>query len=264
MLNRIIACKLEEVRTCRRTVPLAAVRRAAEVGPAPRSLSRALRQRPGVALIAELKRCSPSAGLIRADFDPVRIAGIYAAAGAVAISVLTDQRFFGGRPEYLRWVRQTVELPLLYKDFIVSEYQIYAARVLGADAVLLIVAVLDDYELRDFRELAAELGMECLVEVHDIREVERAVTSGAAMIGINNRDLHTFETDLATTEKLAGYLPPEVTKVSESGLKSRADLLTLEAHGIDAALVGETLLRAPDIGACVRELLGISPQEGER
>jgi indole-3-glycerol phosphate synthase len=262
MLNRIIASKLEQVEADRRAVPMASLRRAAETrGPA-LSLIRALRRRPGVSLIAELKRRSPSAGVFRTDFDPVRIAGIYERAGAAAISVLTDFPFFGGRPEYLREVRRAVQLPLLRKDFIVSEYQLYESRALGADAVLLIAAVLDDASLRDFQALATELGMECLVEVHRPEELERALASGAKLIGINNRDLRTFRTNLATTVELARRLPADVTKVSASGISRRADILELESCGVDAVLVGETLMRAPDIGARIRELMGNQTEEG--
>lgn len=256
MLDKIMAAKIEEVRESSRAVPLAAVHRAVAAAPPVRGMRAALRNRPGVSLIAELKKQSPSVGLIRPDFDPVRLALVYEAAGAAAISVLTDHQFFGGRPEYLRQVRETVGLPLLRKDFIISDYQIYEARALGADAVLLIVAVLDDIRLREFQVLAGELGMDCLVEVHDGQELERAVASGATLIGINNRNLRTFKTDLATTRELVRHLPAEVTKVSESGIRSREDILALEQCDVDAVLVGETLMRAEDVGAAVRGLLG--------
>ncbi|MBE0466870.1 MAG: indole-3-glycerol phosphate synthase TrpC [Candidatus Desulforudis sp.] len=256
MLNKIVASKLEEVQTNRRIRSLEAVKRAAEAGPETRSLKRALVEKPGVSLIAELKRQSPSAGLIRSDFDPVLIAGVYERAGAAAISVLTDHQYFGGRPEYLNQVRRAVGLPLLRKDFIVSDYQVYESRALGADAILLIAAVLDDSRLREYQELADALGMECLVEVHDLPELERTVASGATLIGINNRNLRIFKTDLATSRELAAQLPPEALKVSESGIRNRGDVLELESYGFDAVLVGETLMRAPDIAAQVRELLG--------
>jgi indole-3-glycerol phosphate synthase len=256
MLSEIIAAKREVVQRAGREVPLEEVRRAAQAPELEtRSLSRALCRRAEVSLIAELKRRSPSAGLIRPDFDPVRIAQIYEQAGAAALSVLTDQHYFGGHSEYLRQVRRVVELPLLRKDFIISDYQVYESRALGADAILLISAVLDDIELRDFQELATGLGMECLVEIHDRQELERAVASGAMLIGINNRNLHTFQTDLDTTKELAVHLPSDAVKVSESGIRSREDIVQLAAYGIDAVLVGETLMRAPDIGARVRELL---------
>lgn len=258
MLSEIITAKREAVQRAGREVPLAVVRRVAQASELEtRSLGRALRRRSGVSLIAELKRRSPSAGLIRPDFDPVRIAQIYEQAGAAAISVLTDQHYFGGHPEYLRQVRRVVELPLLRKDFIISDYQVYESRALGADAILLIAAALDDVELLDFQELATGLGMECLVEIHDRQELERAVASGAMLIGINNRNLHTFRTNLDTTGELAVHLPPDVVKVSESGIRSREDIVQLAASGIDAVLVGETLMRAPDIGARVRELLAL-------
>ncbi|MBE0467544.1 MAG: indole-3-glycerol phosphate synthase TrpC [Candidatus Desulforudis sp.] len=256
MLNTIIAAKLEEVREHSRRMPLASVRRAADAAPPPRSLAAALTRDGSVALIAEIKRRSPSAGLIRSDFDPVHIAQVYERAGAAAVSVLTDTRWFGGRGEYLARARRAVALPLLRKDFIVSDYQIYEARALGADAVLLIAAVLDAVTLHCFHQSAVDLGMECLVEVHNRDELDRAVRCGALMIGINNRDLSTFKTDLATTFDLAAQLPPGIVKVSESGIRSRRDIVQLQTYGIDAVLVGETLMRAPDIGARVRELTG--------
>ncbi|ACA59699.1 indole-3-glycerol phosphate synthase TrpC [Candidatus Desulforudis audaxviator] len=260
MLNTIIASKRSEVEALRRKMSLKALREAAAAAPRTRSLSRALREQPGVSLIAEVKGRSPSAGVIRAAFDPVEIACIYEGAGAAAVSVLTDHTYFGGRPEYLSEIRRSVKLPLLRKDFIISEHQVYESRVLGADAVLLIAAVLDDHELKGLMELTAALGMESLVEVHSLAELERATAAGASLVGINNRDLGTFRTDLKHTRELAVHLPPEVTTVSESGIRTRDDVLALEAWGVDAVLVGETLMRADDIDARVRELLGTSRQ----
>jgi indole-3-glycerol phosphate synthase len=256
MLDQIIASKRSEVETLRRRTSLAAWREAAAAAPPTRSLSRALRAQPGVSLIAEVKGRSPSAGVIRAAFDPVEIAGLYEGAGAAAVSVLTDRTYFGGRPEYLSAIRQSVALPLLRKDFIISGHQVYESRVLGADAVLLIAAALDDHELKDLMELTVALGMEPLVEVHTPGELERATAAAASLVGINNRDLGTFRTDLKHTRELAAHLPAGVTKVSESGIRTREDMLALAAWGVDAALVGEALMRAGDIGARVRELLG--------
>jgi len=218
---------------------------------------RVLRKPGEVALIAEVKKASPSKGLIRRDFDPAEIGRIYTAGGASAISVLTDMEFFQGSSEYLRIVRDVSDLPVLRKDFIVDCYQIYEAKLLGADAILLIMAVLTDREAREFREEAAGLGMECLVEVHTDEELKRALSIGAHIIGINNRDLRTFKTDLNTTFRLREVVTdPEITVVSESGINSRLDVIRLGDHGVHAMLVGEALMREPDIGRKMAELLG--------
>jgi len=215
-----------------------------------------------VALIAEVKKASPSAGVIRRDFDPVRIALEYEAAGASCLSVLTDEKFFQGSLEYLRQVRQAVKLPLLRKDFIIDERQILEAIQWGADAILLIVAILDDARLKRFHSLATEAGLAVLVEVHDDDELDRAVEAGAQLIGVNNRDLKTFKVDLATTERLAAKLftspltrhPPLL--VAESGIHTRADVERLAKCGAHAMLVGESLMRAESIAGKARELLG--------
>jgi indole-3-glycerol phosphate synthase len=206
-------------------------------------------------VIAEIKRASPSAGVIRADFDPPGLARAYAAGGAAALSVLTDAPFFGGADEYLGAARQAVALPVLRKDFTIDPYQVLEARILGADCVLLIVAALDDATLRACLERARELGLAALVEVHDGAELERALKAGADLVGVNNRDLHTFETRLETSEELALEIPEGVTLVAESGLHSRADLRRLSAAGISAFLIGESLMRQPDPGAALADLL---------
>jgi indole-3-glycerol phosphate synthase len=208
-----------------------------------------------IRLIAEIKKASPSKGLIRADFDPVAIAKTYAAAGAHALSVLTDRAFFQGDLEYLAAVRAAVSLPVLEKDFVVDEFQILEARAAGADAVLLIAAVLDDGQLREYAHQARELGLAALVEVHREAELERVVDI-ATLIGINNRDLATFETDLATTERVLREAPDDRVMVSESGIASRDDVLRLSDLGVDAVLIGETFMRAPVIEEKVRELMG--------
>jgi indole-3-glycerol phosphate synthase len=212
-----------------------------------------------VALIAEVKKASPSAGVICPDFDPVRIARAYEAAGASCLSVLTDERFFQGSLDYLRQIRAAVGLPLLRKDFIIDERQILEAIEWGADAILLIVAILDDARLRRFHGLAAEAGLAVLVEVHDEAELDRALSAGAGLIGVNNRDLKTFKVDLATTERLAERLAvqsPRPLLVAESGIHSRADVERLERCGAGAILVGESLVKRGDIRAKVRELIG--------
>lgn len=208
-----------------------------------------------IRLIAEIKKASPSKGLIRADFDPIAIAKTYAAAGAHALSVLTDQRFFQGDLAFLTAVREAVPLPILEKDFVIDEFQVYEARALGADAVLLIAAALEAGQLREYAHLAREVGLAALVEVHDESELERVVEA-AALIGINNRDLATFEIDLATTERVLREVPDDRTVVSESGILRRDDVRRLSDFGVDAVLIGETFMRAPVIADKVRELMG--------
>jgi indole-3-glycerol phosphate synthase len=214
-------------------------------------------------LIAEVKKASPSKGLIRADFDPVAISRIYEEAGASAISVLTDEKYFQGSLEYLKSIRTAVDLPLLRKDFVIDEYQIHEARAAGADAVLLIVAALTKGELAEFQEIAWRLGMTALVEVHTAEEMEVAVEIGAKVIGINNRNLQTFETTLDTTMDLASKAPKDSVLVSESGIFSRSDVERVASAGVSAILVGESLMREPDPGLKIRELLGEGRYERE-
>lgn len=212
-----------------------------------------------IGLIAEVKKASPSAGVIRADFDPVRIAQQYEAGGASCLSVLTDEKFFQGSLEYLRQIREAVRLPLLRKDFIIDERQILEAVEWGADAILLIVAILTDAELRRFHELAMEAGLAALVEVHDEAELERALAVGAQLIGVNNRDLKTFKVDLGTTERLAARLGsrPSALLVAESGIHTHQDVARLARCGAGAILVGESLMKHFDIPAKIGELLGV-------
>lgn len=210
-----------------------------------RSFQNALRRMPGeLALIAEVKKASPSAGVIVESFEPVDIASNYARAGAEAISVLTDQQFFQGRLEYLAQIRSAVGVPLLRKDFILNEVQIAEAAAAGADAVLLIVAALDDDQLAALLEAAALYQMDALVEVHTLPELERALESSAVIIGINNRNLATFEVDLAVTERLSEEVPNEMLLVSESGIRTADDIARIKACGVDAVLIGEALMRA--------------------
>lgn len=211
-----------------------------------------------VGLIAEVKKASPSKGVICADFDPVRIARTYEQAGADCLSVLTDEKFFQGSLDYLKQIRRAVNLPLLRKDFVIDERQILEAVEWGADAILLIVAILDDVQLKHLHDLASRAGLAVLVEAHDEAEMDRALKIGAHLIGVNNRDLKTFEVDLGTTERLAQQLPTagRPLLVAESGIHSRADVERLAQGGAGAILVGESLMREADIGAKVRELLG--------
>lgn len=208
------------------------------------------------AIIAEAKRRSPSRGLLRPDFDPVRIAREYENSGAAAISVLTDETHFGGSETDLTAVKGAVALPVLRKEFIIDPWQVYEARVIGADAILLIAAILTEAQLREYRELAASLGLAALVEVHDRAELERGLAAGAEIVGVNNRDLRTFVTDIRTSMELAAVIPKERIAVSESGIRTREEIETLSKAGIRAFLIGETLITAPEIGPKLAELRG--------
>ena len=205
-----------------------------------------------------MKKASPSAGVIRADFDPVKIAQIYEQHGATCLSVLTDEPFFQGKLDYLREIRAAVSLPLLRKDFILDKYQVYEARAAGADAVLLIAECLDDCNLRALHNEIVALGMTPLVELYDPNNLDRVLEAGATLVGINNRDLHTFKTDLDHTLRMREKVPEQCVLVAESGIRTWADVERLESAGVNAILVGETLMASPDIGAAVDALLGRS------
>ncbi len=209
-----------------------------------------------IKFIAEVKKASPSAGIIREDFNYLNIAKEYEAGGASAISVLTDKEFFKGELKYLSEIKKTVNLPILRKDFIIDPYQIYEAKAAGADLVLLIARILTREQIDTFLALAHKLGMECLVEVHDNDELNTVLETEASIIGINNRNLDTFETNIETTLQLCHLIPEEKIIVSESGIKTRADVLYLEKAGIDAILIGETLMRSQDITQKIKELFG--------
>ena len=220
---------------------------------------------PGpIRLIAEVKKASPSAKVIREDFDPIAIARTYQAHGAACLSVLTDAPYFQGHLSYLARIRAAVAIPLLRKDFIIDEYQVVEARLAGADAVLLIAEILDDARLVSLQERARALGMAVLVEFHDEANLPRVLDSGATLVGVNNRDLTRFVTDLDQTFRLRDAIPPHVTLVSESGIRTRRDVERLEAAGVSAVLVGETLMRADDIGLAVERLLGLAPEPDGR
>ncbi len=257
ILDKIVAAKRIELAEARQAAPLAAVQQTAAEQPRPLDLSGAL-SGSGIRLIAEVKKASPSRGLLSPDFDPVRLAGTYVANGAAAVSCLTDPRF-QGEIAHLSAIKQTGAsggAPVLRKDFIFDPYQVYEARGAGADAILLIVAILELSQLNELRAAAQSLGMQCLVEVHDEHELETAVDAGAEIIGINNRDLHTFTTDLAVTQRLAPQIPGNRVIVSESGIFTHDDLHFLDSVGVNAVLVGEALVTAPDVAAKVRELSG--------
>lgn len=256
ILDRIVASKHREIAQAREAVPARELERRLADAPPVRDFRAAL-DRPGtVQVIAEVKKASPSAGVIRADFDPVAIARTYAEHGAACISVLTDAPFFQGELGYLAAIRAAVAPPLLRKDFILDRYQVLEARAAGADAVLLIAEILPGPELPGLLHDIQALGMEALVELYDAENLPRVLTSGAGLIGINNRDLRSFVTRLEHTLDLAAQVPADRCLVSESGIKSRADVLRLQAAGVRAILVGETLMRAGDIGKMLEELCG--------
>ncbi len=259
LLARILERKREEIEQGLQDLPLAEMRRRAADAPAPRGFRAALEARIDEgrpAVIAEIKRASPSRGIIRRDFDPPRIAAGYERGGAAALSVLTDREFFQGSPEHLRAAHAATSLPVLRKDFLIEPWQVHEARAMGADCVLLIVAALDDGALRDLAGLAGEIGLDTLVEVHDEAELERALRVPAPLVGINNRDLRTFETSLATTERLAPRVPAGRLTVTESGIASREAVAGLRARGVHAFLVGEAFMRAPDPGERLAALFG--------
>jgi indole-3-glycerol phosphate synthase len=254
ILDRIVRTKRQEVEAL---IPSKeALGAAVEKSPPPRDLSAALGLGNTVALMAEVKRKSPGAGPIRPDLDPGRLARAYQRGGAAAISVLTDATFFGGSLSDLQEVRGAVDLPVFRKDFVLHEIQLLEARSAGADGILLIARILSDPDLRQLLEAAEALGLSPLVEVHDARELERAVEAGATLIGINNRNLQTFETSLEVTLGLLPRVPGDVAVVSESGIRSSADVDRLGAAGVDGILVGESLLRAPDPEKAASELVG--------
>ncbi len=257
-LEEICAVKRDEVRARRAATTLAALEDAARAQSPPRGFEAALRDRAqrGFALIAEIKRASPSKGLIRADFRPADHAAAYEAGGAACLSVLTDAPFFQGHEDYLVAARAACSLPVLRKDFMVDPWQCLEARSIGADAILIIVAALEDGAMGEIEAAALEHGMDVLVEVHDEAELERASRVLASrLIGINNRDLKTFETSLATTERLAALAPEGALLVGESGIAGHADLVRLAQSGVDTFLVGESLMRADDIAVATRALI---------
>ncbi|MSR60399.1 MAG: indole-3-glycerol phosphate synthase TrpC [Planctomycetaceae bacterium] len=262
VLQEIVDYKRHEIEAARKARPFESLIEQLPSAPPVRDFAAALRDGPGVRVIAEVKKASPSAGLIRADFEPVQIARIYEAHGAACISVLTDEHFFQGHLDYLTAVRRAVKIPVLRKDFILDRYQILEARLAGADCVLLIAECLDDCHLRDLYFYAAELGMQSLIEIYDPENLDRVLKLEPALLGINNRDLRTFVTDLAHSITLRERVPSDCTLISESGINARADVERLLQAGIRAILVGETLMRSGDIGAKLRELIGSAAPRG--
>jgi len=260
ILDKIAEHKLQEVALAKSRRSLASLQQGIDdLEDQPRGFLRALRATADsgwTSVIAEVKKGSPSKGVIREDFDPVTIAETYQANGATCLSVLTDENFFMGHLLYLAKIREVVSLPLLRKDFVCDPYQIYEARAAGADAILLIAAMLDAVQLAEYNALAGELHLDVLLEVHDETELESALTTGCELIGINNRNLQTFATDLATTERLLPLIPAGHFVVAESGISSRADVLRLQKAGARGFLVGESLMREDDIGTKLKELQG--------
>jgi indole-3-glycerol phosphate synthase len=255
ILDKIVATKRAEIERAKAAVPERELRARLADALRVRDFFTPLAAGGPIRLIAEVKKASPSAGVIRADFDPVAIARVYEAHGAACISVLTDEPYFQGRLEYLTQIRAAVGLPVLRKDFILDTYQLVEARVAGADAVLLIAECLDDCNLRKLFNEACELSMTPLVELYEPDNLKRVFDAGATLIGVNNRNLHTFEVDLGHTIRMRERVPDECVLVGESGIKTRDDVLRLEAAGVDAMLVGESLTREADIGAAVDRLL---------
>jgi indole-3-glycerol phosphate synthase len=251
ILQRIVAVKREEIAASKAERDIASIRQAARERRDVRAFESALRRQIAegrAAVIAEIKKASPSKGAIRADFDPAAIAASYERGGAACLSVLTDVDFFQGADAYLQQARAACSLPVLRKDFVIDAYQVYEARLLGADCILLIVAALGDAALAELSHLAMDLGMDVLVEVHDIDELERALSVGAPLLGINNRSLRTFEVSLDTTLELLPAVPHDRLLVTESGIGTRADVSRMRAHGVHAFLVGESFMRAPEPG----------------
>ncbi|MBI3777943.1 MAG: indole-3-glycerol phosphate synthase TrpC [Gammaproteobacteria bacterium] len=267
ILRKILARKAEEIAARAGRLPLRELQQRVPAAPAPRGFLQAIRSRLAAgrpAVIAEIKKASPSKGLLRADFRPAEIARSYERHGATCLSVLTDEDFFQGSDEYLRQARAACALPVLRKDFTVDPYQVIEARVIGADAILLIVAALTDERLRELAVLAAELGMDVLVEVHDARELDRALVLDTPLIGVNNRDLRTFNTTLETTFGLLAKIPPDCVVITESGIHTPADVAAMQARGVNAFLVGEAFMKADDPGMKLDELFNVSAQLREK
>ncbi|MDR2164512.1 MAG: indole-3-glycerol phosphate synthase TrpC [Zoogloeaceae bacterium] len=259
ILQRILAVKREEISAAQKETPLAAVREQAEAQPAPRDFLGAIRGRIAAgksAVIAEIKKASPSKGVIRADFQPAEIAADYAAHGAACLSVLTDRQFFQGAPAGLRAARAACALPVLRKDFLVDPYQVYEARAMGADAILLIAAALDPALMRDLEAIALYLGMAVLAEVHDGSELDRALQLATPLLGINNRDLRSFGVSLQTTLGLLPRIPPGRIVVTESGILTTGDIALMRRNGVNAFLVGEAFMRQPSPGEALESLVG--------
>lgn len=256
VLDQIVADKRQEINQAKVSRPLTEIEALLPEAPPVRDFVAALKNADGIGLIAEVKKASPSAGIIREDFNPVAIASAYQANGAACLSVLTDEPYFQGHLDYLKAVRTAVDVPVLRKDFIIDPYQVVEARAAGADCILLIAECLDDCHLRELYFQASELGMECLIEIYDPENLERVLKLDPPLLGINNRDLKTFVTELSHTTDLAKDVPAGTLLVSESGIRTHDDVVHLQQFGVKGILVGESLMRQEDIGQAVRQLLG--------
>ena len=255
ILSKIINEKRKRIERARSKIPGQKIKELASKGYIKSSFKRNIARPHHINLIAELKKATPQKGIIRGDFDPIKIGLTYQANGASALSVLTDERFFDGKLRTLKDLRKRVTIPLLRKDFIIDEYQVYETACYGADAILLIAQILTEEELMGFYRISKELGMDVLIEVHNEEDIEKALKTGASIIGINNRDLNTLRVDLATTQRLIRLIPDNKVRVSESGIKTYEDVMFLKSLGINAVLIGEAFMEADDIAAKMREVM---------
>jgi len=256
ILTKIVEAKKKEIEIAKEKLSLEKMVKKLSVLPSARSFKQAIAKDHGISLIAEIKKASPSCGVIRRDFEPLKIAQTYRAYGAKAISVLTDEKFFQGKLSYMDTIRREVYLPILRKDFILDKYQIYESKLYGADAILLIADLLSRSELFQFLEICKNLTMDAIVEIHNEEDLGKALSVDSQIIGINNRNLHTFEVDLEVTSNLIRSIPDDKTIISESGIRRYEDIMFLKSLGVDAVLIGETFMRSEDIGSKVRELMG--------
>jgi indole-3-glycerol phosphate synthase len=254
-LEKILSSKREEIREKKSIIPESEMKKLIHATPTPISLKRAIQKAPGMVIIAEMKKASPSEGIICKQYDPNQIAISYAQNGATAISVLTDEKYFQGSLSHIAQIRSEIEIPILRKDFIIDPYQIFEARAHGADAILLIVAALDAIHLRELLSHTHTLGMDTLIEVHNRQDLETALEMGGKLIGINNRDLETFKIDLATTEQLARLVPEEITLVAESGIHTVDDACRMQQAGVDALLIGTQFMRQPSPGKALARFI---------
>jgi len=256
ILTKIVEEKKKEVEIAKEKLPLEKLQKQLTVLPSSRGFKQAITKGHEISLIAEIKKASPSSGLLRRDFEPVKIAQVYRAYGARALSVLTDEKFFQGKLSYIDMIRKEVYLPILRKDFIIDKYQMYESKLAGADAVLLIAGLLSRSELFQFLEICKNLAMDAIVEIHNEEDLHKALSVDSHIIGINNRNLHTLEVNLEVTSNLVNSIPEDKTVISESGIQTYEDIMFLKSLGIEAVLIGETFMRCDDIGIKVRELMG--------
>ncbi len=256
ILTKIVEEKKKELEIAKERMSLEKIQKELMILPSARGFRQSISREHEISLIAEIKKASPSAGILRRDCDPVRIAQTYRAYGARAISIITEEKFFQGNPSYIEMVRKDIYLPILRKDFIIDKYQVYESKLLGADAVLLIADLLSRSELFQFLEICKNLAMDAVVEIHNEEDLNKSLSVDSRIIGINNRNLHTFEVDLGVTSNLIRSIPDDKTIISESGIKTYEDVMFLKSLGVNAVLIGEAFMRSEDIGTKVRELMG--------